>query len=180
MKTKMTGPMMATLLLASILSVTMVAADPVSKSLVADGGDGIGVVIGTVEVSNNDVNLTVTFTITADDWYLNETHVAVADALDDIPQTKKGNPRPGRFDHKMEQVPGVKTFQYNISLADIVTTDGVLCIAAHAEVTNMDEVVYVDPETGEIYYREETAWGDGEPFGGRNWAMYFEYNIQED
>jgi hypothetical protein len=48
-----------------------------------------------------------------------------------------------------------------------------LFIATHASVKN-PTVVYIDGPW------EETAWGAGFDFPGRNWAMYFTYTVQEE
>jgi hypothetical protein len=172
------------LLLASSLALPLVAADPISVSLVADGGEyyedeaRYGLVIGAVDVSNNGTHLLVSFTMGVEgDWYLNETHLAVSGDPSSVPQTRKHNPRPGKFEYSGEHSPGVKSVTYEVPL-DGWTTGTTLYVAAHAEVTNMDEVVYVDPDTGEITYRDESAWGEGDPFGGRNWAMIFSYTVQ--
>ena len=175
--------MLVTLILTVAYTVVYVSAEPISTPLVADGGEWYedpgryGLVIGSVDVYNNISHLIVTFTITEDDWYLNETHLAVSDNVGGIPQTKKGNPKPGHFEYSGEHMPGVKTYVYEIPFSGLVH-DGTVTVAAHAEVTNMDDIVYIDPETGEFFYREESAWGEGTSFRGRNWAMFFEYTMQ--
>ena len=108
---------------------------------------------GVVTISNDDVNLYVTFE-TANDWELGETHLYVGTAL-------PSRSAPGRFPYK-DQI------AYIIPLSDL-GDDGVSCgdrlyIAAHAVVTRGCQ--------------EETAWADsyGIPFG-RGWAMYVEYEV---
>jgi hypothetical protein len=51
---------------------------------------------GTVTVQAVGTALCVTFAATSD-WAIEETHLAVATSLAGIPQTRKGNPRPGQF-----------------------------------------------------------------------------------
>ena len=183
MKSKSKISMMTMMLITSVLIIPLIAAAPDSIPLVADGGEyydaeaRYGIVIGSVDVTNNASHLVVTYTITVDDWYLNETHLAVGDNSGDLPQTKKGNPRPGKFSRNDDHLPGVKTFTYEIPLGEI-SHDGTITIATHAAVTNLDEIVYTDPETGEVYFREESAWGEGSSFVGGNWAMYFDYSVQ--
>ena len=89
---------------------------------------------GTVTIANDDINLYVTFSTTSP-WLLSETHVHVGDSLEDIPQTKKGNPKVGRFDYQTEHDPVVNEFTYVIPLAGF---DDVIVVAAHAVVVQFD------------------------------------------
>ncbi|MHC4754271.1 MAG: hypothetical protein ACYTBP_03930 [Planctomycetota bacterium] len=133
---------------------------------------GQDIPVGTISVKNDANYLYVTYN-TDGDWYLVETHLAVATDLNDIPQTKKGNPIPGRFADSNDHDPDdkVKTFTYTIDLSSL---DGdVVIIAAHAVVENV-----LTEEPLEIL--EETAWGDGcegTSFPGKNWATYFIYTV---
>jgi len=119
---------------------------------------------GDLLVSNDDFFLYVTYA-TSGGWELQLTHLAVADDLSGIPQTKKGNPIPGRFAYAAEHDPTVTTYTYVIPLSDLgILADDVLVIAAHAEVINGDW--------------EETAWAGELEFPGRNWATYIEYTLE--
>ena len=73
--------------------------DPVVTDLLAgqymDAGD--------VLVWNDADNLYVKYEL--EGWCMSETHLHVADNLDGIPHTKKGNPIPGKFDYKTEHDP---------------------------------------------------------------------------
>ena len=73
------------------------------------GGQTIDV--GTVTISNDETFLGEKFLYikynTTGDWDLIETHLSVATDLDDIPQTKSGNPIPGKFQYKTEYDPAV-------------------------------------------------------------------------
>ena len=185
------------LLVAGIAGVTVaVMAEPVEVDLVADGGEeyspGVyGLVVGTVKVSNDDEFLYVEYLITlsdaANDWVINETHVDVNLEFKKIPQTKSGNPKPGRFDSKTYHDPGVKAVVHVFSLEKLGAEPGdTLYVAAQAAITNMAEPIFGPGEDGEpgtaddvfLGYREESAWGEGEDFPGSNWAMYFEYDMQ--
>lgn len=114
--------------------------------------------------------LIITYT-TTDGWYLTETHLAVAESLDEIPQTKSGNPKIGKFPYKAEHDPSVTVMTYYVDLNDFDLDNpapgvykGTLVIAAHAvvEKTIGDEIL------------EETAWADtGDSFPGNSWALYF-------
>ena len=124
--------------------------------------------VGTVHVWNDADYLYVEYT-TTDGWELMETHVAVAEDFEDIPQTKSGNPKVGRFPYKHEELGGVTADPYTISLDEGWEPGDTLYIAAHAVV----EIPGV---------QEETAWANcGGPdayFPGNNWATYFTYDVQ--
>ena len=154
--------------------------------------------VGTVSVWDDGEYLHVIYNTTGD-WVLTETHLAVATALDGIPQTKKGNPIPGKFPYqccydgsewvfliKDDGAPGaiccadgdtnatLTEVEYIIPLSEIGEGEDycgeLLFIAAHA---------VVQKRIGDEIIQEETAWGDkGLDFPGKNWATYFEYTIQ--
>ena len=100
------------------------------------------------------------------DWEMTETHVAVADSLEGIPQTKSGNPKVGNFPYAMEHNPAVTTYTYVIDLEWEVGTE--LYIAAHAVVQDG--------------CRQETAWADCQGpaflFPGANWASFVTHVVQ--
>jgi len=110
----------------------VVSANPVTVDLVA----GQHINVGTVTVSNDEDWLFVEYEITEPDWCLTETHLHVAENLDDIPQ-RNGNPPPGQFDHQMEHdcVPG---YPYDIDLEWAACTD--LFIAAHGVVQKVEVI----------------------------------------
>ena len=95
---------------------------------------GQDISVGTVTVSNDDTNLYVTYNTTGG-WVMTETHLAVATTLPGIPQTKKGNPIPGQFPYKHEDLGYVTSDPYEIPLVDLgVGADKTIYIAAHAKV----------------------------------------------
>lgn len=144
--------------------------DPFETELIASGGNPKSAIeVGIVRVCSPDAE-TVRITYkTFEPWCLRETHVHVASEPEEIPQ-RNGNPVPGQFDES--EVFGVCAGEatYDIPVSEI---DGSLMIgdtvyvAAHA-------VVYND-----ALGQEETAWGKGPGFPGRNWATYFTYVLQE-
>jgi hypothetical protein len=148
---------------------TVLAADPLTVDLIAGGGnDKSALTVGEVEVTSDEYNLTVIYNITDFDYCLNETHLHVANESKYIPQTKKGNPQPGQFDYSVEH-DCITTITYVVPLSDIeISSTGTVCIAAHAA---------VDETVGETT-TYESAWGEGEDFEGKNWAMYFTYTIE--
>lgn len=136
-------------------------------SIIVDLIAGQNYMAGYVEVYNDADYLYVKY-MAADGWQITETHLAVANTLEGIPQTKKGNPKNGQFPYKMEHDPAVTEYTYVIDLDWDICEE--LFIAAHAVVQTVDGEGYV---TG-----EETAWGYGEDFPGKNWAMYFNYEVE--
>ncbi len=117
--------------------------------------------VGTVSIWNDETFLYVRYS-TAGGWGLSETHLSVADTLDGIPQTKSGNPIPGKFQYKADYDPAVTDYTYAIDSSEWLEGTE-LFLAAHA-------VVELDGY--------ETAWGNGLDFPGSNWATYFTYILQ--
>ncbi len=129
--------------------------------------------VGLVEVWNDAENLHIRFvTFGGEGYCLNETHLHVADSLDGIPQ-KNGNPIPGKFEYKDENLGCAHEIKYAVPLGNWEVGTK-LFIAAHAVVFNR-----LNPDF------EETAWGvlcgkiDVYGFPGRNWATYIPYTVQE-
>ncbi len=160
-------------------------------------------IAGTVSVSSDGINLTVTYktTCSSDDsggsddffksqdnsssWTLKATHLFVGNC-EDMPTTKKGNPKIGKFPYKTEHPDGVNEYTYTIPLSDIGEC---FCLAAHAEVDcgecNDDDGDMGDggpksSDDGDDYCGEETAWASGDEFPGNSWAMYNEFCIDDD
>ncbi|NIP37360.1 MAG: hypothetical protein GWN18_20530, partial [Thermoplasmata archaeon] len=140
-----------------------------SANLIADGGSAeTATDVGEVYVWQDDDYLYVKF-MTTGDWEMTLTHLHVAEDPDDIPQTKKGNPKVGKFDYETSHSPAVQMYTYKIMWDD--TWGDTLYIAAHANV----QMVTGYDEYGNPIYRTETAWGDGFDFEGNNWATYMKY-----
>jgi hypothetical protein len=118
--------------------------------------------IGDVVIQRVDNSLYITYALTDASCIITETHVAVADSLDGIPQTKKGNPIPGQFPFKGEHTPGVAQYTYTIN-AQQWNPGTKLFIAAHAEVT--------------CGWGDESSWATtyDKEFEGANWATYVTY-----
>jgi hypothetical protein len=167
------------------------------STLIADGGEWHynrwgKECNGTVTVSNDATNLYVTYIMMTYqpvvDLYINETHLYVAETLNEIPTVGKwNNPKLGKFEEvEFSSSENRQTYTYTIALADIgtgVSAGDTVFIAAHAVVTDVSIIVGWDGETP-IYWTD-TVWAEGEyfnqgrPEGGQgNWAMYFEFEIQ--
>jgi len=126
---------------------------------------GQNIDVGNVEVWNDTDKLYIRYVVTAP-WRLTETHLHVAKSLDGIPQTKKGNPKPGKFDYKGEHAYETEVL-YEIPL--IWESDTELFVAAHAKVVrpinDCDETVWQigDVETNDCSgdltnYANEFNW----------------------
>ncbi len=135
------------------------ARDPFVTDLIA----GRHIDVGEVLVWNDSDHLYVKYT-TSKHWCLTETHLHVATSLKGIPQTKKGNPIPGKFEYKSYLNPCAEELLYKIPLDPHWECDTVLYVAAQAVVRKG--------------CRSESAWGEGYDFPGKNWAMYFTYGVQ--
>lgn len=145
--------------------------------------------VGYVRVWRASNNLLkIKYVITEDGWTLDETHLAVAESFDAIPQNKKGNPKIGHFPYNDDHDSCIwynnQVVQYNIDLSsdfpDLYNPDtgkyeGTLYIAVHAVV---QKLVGYDSE-GNPIYDEETAWADtyGQPFPGNSWALWFTFTL---
>ena len=141
--------------------------NPDSTKLIADGGDS-ETEVGDVLVWNDGTNLHVKYT-TTDGWELTQTHLAVADNVSAIPQTKTGNPKPGRFAYKTKHNPAVSEHTYIISLNgwDVGTN---LFIAAHAKVEKLsDDIITESLATGvgidDVLVIAENTTNPGFPVG---------------
>lgn len=125
--------------------------------------------VGTVVIANDGENLCVTYR-TSGDWYLTGNHLDIALSPEEIPQTRTGNPRPGQFSYSHELTTPVQMDEHCFTLAELGYQPGaVLYVAAHSQVIRMENGSAV---------QSETAWGDGLPFPGSNWATYMEHTIQ--
>ena len=99
------------------------------------------------------------------DWRILETHLHIATSLAGIPQTKTGNPIPGKFEYKGEH-DSVESYQYQIPMT--WTNGTTLYIAAHCTVEGV----------GAFCGKSESAWGGNLPFLGRNWAKCSTYVVE--
>ena len=125
----------ASIVLLSAVFVGSAAAHTADDPCVTDLLAGQHIDAGDVKVWNDDANLYVQY-VTEGGWELVETHLHVATSLQDIPQTKKGNPIPGQFEYFMYHDPPVTEYTYAIPLTWDPCTE--LCIAAHAVVRLVD------------------------------------------
>ncbi|MCP4252153.1 MAG: PKD domain-containing protein [Candidatus Scalindua sp.] len=89
---------------------------------------------GTVNILSDGNNLIIRIN-TDNGWMLCGTHVSVKDTVDEIPQTKKGNPRVGRFEFSRSYASELVSDEYILPLSDIDKNgDSSIVIAVHADV----------------------------------------------
>lgn len=125
--------------------------------------------VGSVSVWNDADFLYVKYETTGG-WCLTETHVHIATQPELIPQ-RNGNPIPGLFNHKKEH--DCETEYTYVDIPLDWNPDEVIYVAVHAEVQKVTE------EAPYYIVQEETAWGCGLNFHGKNWATYFDYTVQD-
>ncbi|HMO52069.1 MAG TPA: hypothetical protein PKE26_12765 [Kiritimatiellia bacterium] len=121
---------------------------------------------GDVVVASDGTFLYVTI-LTENGWVLTETHVAVGDTQADIPQNKAGCPQNGLFPYSSKHN-GATMHVVAIPLNSF-NHDGTITIAVHAVVQKIEGSRRVT----------ETAWGQGNSFRCRNWAMTLEHTIAD-
>jgi len=181
MNIKTASIVIATIMLVSLtlpLLTPMIATgntsnDTYTTPLLAGQYYEVGYVETWTESSDYSIILHVKYEITDPKWYLTEVHLAIATSLDNIPKTKTGNPIPGQFPYKAEEL-WSQSYEITINLTEMFgltcPTNTTLYIAAHAVVAKVDEY-------GNIV-QTETAWGQGTRFTNRgSWAMYFTYTV---
>lgn len=139
-----------------------VCGTPTSTSLIA----GQHYYAGTVWISNDANNIYVQYA-TDTPWVMSDAHVAVATTLAGIPQTKAGNPIPGRFAYSATFDPEVTSYTFVIPSAGIFAANHTVYVAAHA-------MVQAPKSDG----GSQTGWGSGSDFPGSNWATYMTYQVQ--
>jgi hypothetical protein len=100
--------------------------------------------LGKVIVWHDDAQIHVTYTTTAEGWYLSELHLYVGDG-EFLPKNKSGAPVIGKFPFSVTGLTGTTTYTFDIDLPTPKPEEGYL-IAAHAVVVN-----------GEM---NETAWSN--------------------
>lgn len=114
-------------------------------------------------------------------WCMTMTQLALGASLEDIPQTNKGNPVPGRFPYKgiFENGCGAE-FTYKINIAGY-KSGTTLFIAAHADVRNSKTHKNEDVKHQETHEKDEKegAWAAGSYFPDGKRATYFTYTVQE-
>ncbi len=154
----------------SVAPVVQSVVDPCGDALAVRFLAGQTIEVGTVTVSNDGSQLCVRIETTGG-WVMEETHVAIARHPWEFPQTGSGNPKVGQFALAAEHNPPVADFEHCINLAEYgYGADDSVYVAAHGAVVLLD--------AGGQVIQSETAWGEGTPFPGNNWAMYLGHTVQ--
>ena len=118
--------------------------------------------VGSLQVTNDDQNLYVTYQST-DDWYIGKVHV-YAGALDGMPVNNSNVPVPGQFPYSQTYDPYTQTATITIPLAGLPPC---YVIAAHAEMHKIVNGVDVQQETGWSYgnpFENTDRWGWTSPY----------------
>tara|TARA_R110002049_G_scaffold55756_2_gene154370 strand:+ start:1028 stop:1636 length:609 start_codon:yes stop_codon:yes gene_type:complete len=118
-------------------------------------------IAGVVTIDIDGDNLIITY-LTNSDWTIKATHLHITNCVEDsFPLTGSNNPKIGNFDYSSTHKDGVTEVTYIFDLNKININEE-FCFAAHAEVNGPSQ---------------ETAWAEGEDFGGKSWAMFVEANL---
>jgi hypothetical protein len=129
---------------------------------------------GSVCVKVEDGVLKVTYTTTGG-WELTEAHLWIGNQITDLPQTKTGNPIPGKFPFNSGDITGLTSYTFAIPLGNPFITfscpgpDITYYMAAHAAVRKSN---------GDGTYQTETGWSDGSPITSKgNWATFSTFTL---
>jgi hypothetical protein len=138
-------------------------------------------VVGNVNVANSETTLMVTIT-TSGGWTLENVRWAVGTELRHIPQTRNGEPIPGRF--PIHRKPGADSTVETWRLPLIVEPDTVLTFAVNADVkikAPKDGKDAPDPahQGDDENCVVASSWGEGTPFPRMRGSMYFTYTVQQ-
>ena len=132
---------------------------------------------GTVCLSIDAGALNVTYSTTGG-WELTEAHLWVGQTLDDLPQTKTGNPIPGKFPYNSGDITGLTSFTFSIPLTNPLinfscpSDDVTFLLAAHAALRKPN---------GDGTFQTETGWSDGSPITTKgNWATFSTFTLSCD
>lgn len=145
-------------LLVTTLSVINADGTPTIQAFDLLAGKNIN--IGSVNVWEGTDNLYVQYLVTEDGWEITETHLHIANDVNGIPKTAKGNPIPGQFAYSQNHDPAAEEYTYTIPLANLDGIGENLVIAAHAAVQHWGmKLVEVEvPVEKTEDYKPEIAW----------------------
>jgi hypothetical protein len=122
---------------------------------------GQSIDVGTVCIDDIGDQISITYTVT-DGWELTEAHLWIGETLEDMPKTRKGNPKVGHFPYHSGDIAGETSYSF---YDDISLCNQTAYMAAHAAVRR---------NNGDGAYQTESAWGSGPRIIEKgNWATYF-------
>jgi hypothetical protein len=172
-------------ILAVVLALFPVACNtdtsaPVGQSLDVPLLTDDATVVGNVNVANSETALMVTLTTSAG-WTFEKVRWAVGTELRHIPQTRGGEPIPGRFPFQRHSEAGATLETWRLPL--IVEPGTVLTFAVNADVkikASKDDKSAPDPahEGDDENCIVASSWGEGTPFPKMKGSMYFTYTVQ--
>lgn len=127
--------------------------------------------IGTVTVANDASMLYVTYAITANDWFISDTRLAVAKTYAKIPQNNKKVPLPWSFPYSGVHTPVVRSATYALKLSELNVAAGEnVVIAAMAGVVHPKTSRYDGP------WEWLVMWGIGN-ISGQSVETIYNYTI---
>lgn len=143
---------------------------PVVPNIVtATGFAGQTIDVGSITVTNDDINIYVTYNM-ANGYTLTQTHLFVG-PVGLIPTNHPGNPMPGQFPYQAAHN-NVTSFTYTVPVG-LIGNWNTGAIAAHAIVEKLD--------AGGHVIDQQSMWGNGPRINGAangNWAMYTPFSVQ--
>jgi hypothetical protein len=148
--------LLAGLALVAALAPSVAAAPPgVTKA--ADLFAGQSTDVGDVFVWNDSTSLYIEIDLVAG-WCMTESHVAVASAPEGIPQTKTGNPIPGKFAYGDTYDPCADGDEFTVPLSGL---DATPVIAVHAKVWDESQIASMNvfSDSGNTTVTASTAGG---------------------
>ena len=107
-------------------------------------------------------------------WELEEFHLFVGESIADMPSTKKGSPKNGKFPYRGfgdEDTAVVLISDEELGVGSFADLE-CLAVAAHSVVSKIDA-------DGNVI-QTETGWAEGKELPGNNWAMYFDVCVCEE
>ncbi|QCK15311.1 LruC domain-containing protein [Mangrovivirga cuniculi] len=155
-----------------------VDAPPACKEVCLVAGQNM--LAGNVEVAYSEGNLYVTYNVYQEGVYLKEIHLDLFNSIEEFDEAKKlngGGPSPGKFAFKKKWDDNAMVSSYTAVIPEsyVDTYGDCFFVAAHAALSN-----------------GETAWGGlcdetdkgvtldaAKQFPGANWAVYFEFCLDE-
>lgn len=135
--------------------------------------------VGSITVSNDDVNVYVTYTLDFPGATFGSLHLWMGSDLDNLPANDNGTPIPGQFCQAdggaCYGATGLTTYTFAMPFADLALP-GVpdVCGAELYVVTHAEVLVDLDGD-GEV--DDETAFGGDQPGPGPRWWFYGVYTV---
>ena len=123
-----------------------------------------------IDTNNDQIDdaLKVTFE-TRDGWELTTIHFFIGGSLSELPVNKSGNPQPGQFPYKYENLGGITSYSITIPFSSI----GFSCPNSQIEDYFVSAHAGLRKLTSSGGYQTETGWGDGQRLVQRgSWAMF--------